>query len=79
MVWAPNSEHVIVRLSGAERRIVPMVRDELGYHVTTVDSIAPDSQFVYPLPAEAGPRLRIGHRAQVVGHGECTFGVERER
>jgi 1,4-alpha-glucan branching enzyme len=46
MVWAPNSAHVDVRLSGAETRILPMVRDEVGYHVATLDSIAPDTQYV---------------------------------
>ena len=41
MVWAPNSAHVDLLLSGAERGVVPMNRDELGYHVATLDNDAP--------------------------------------
>ena len=69
MVWAPNSAHVVVRLSGAESRIVPMVRDEWGYHVATVDRIAPDAQYVYRL-ADARERPDPASRFQPHGvHG----------
>jgi maltooligosyltrehalose trehalohydrolase len=48
---------------------VPMVRDELGYHVATVDSLAPDTQYVYRL-ADARERPDPASRFQPHGvHG----------
>jgi maltooligosyltrehalose trehalohydrolase len=65
-VWAPNSAHVDLLLSGAERSIVPMMRDELGYHVATLDSIPPDAQYVYRL---ANARERPDPASRFQPHG----------
>jgi maltooligosyltrehalose trehalohydrolase len=55
MVWAPYSAHVDLLLSGAEKGIVPMEREKLGYHVATLDSIPPDTQYVYALATAREP------------------------
>jgi maltooligosyltrehalose trehalohydrolase len=69
VVWAPYSAHVDVRLSGPERRILPMARNELGYHVAALDSIAPGTQYVYRL-ADARERPDPASRFQPHGvHG----------
>jgi maltooligosyltrehalose trehalohydrolase len=69
MVWAPNSAHVDLILAGLERGIVPMIRDELGYHVATLDSIPAGTQYVYRL-ADARERPDPASRFQPHGvHG----------
>jgi len=71
MGWGRNSEQVDLLLSGAGGSIVPMIRDELGYHVAALDSLRPDTQYVYRL---AKPNsllcacLQAGNRLQHINY-----------
>ena len=48
-VWAPCAERVSVRLVRPGGRILPLARDERGYHAGTFDGIAPGARYFFRL------------------------------
>jgi maltooligosyltrehalose trehalohydrolase len=51
-VWAPLVRQVDVHLVRPTDRIVPMQKDELGYHVALVSDVAPGSDYFYRLDGQ---------------------------
>ena len=49
VVWAPLAQQVQVRTSGPDERLIPMERDESGYHRVEVDGLAPGALYMYQL------------------------------
>ena len=48
-VWAPGKQRVAVHLFGPSDRIIPMAKDEYGYHEVQVSGIELQSRYVYRL------------------------------
>lgn len=48
-VWAPKRETVAVHLFGSRDRIIPMTKDQAGYHHALVDDLEPQTRYVYRL------------------------------
>jgi maltooligosyltrehalose trehalohydrolase len=49
LLWAPLVETVDVHLVGNDGRLVPMQKDEQGYHEVTDGSVKPGDQYTYTL------------------------------
>lgn len=49
VVWAPLAQQLQVRTFGPGARLLPMARDESGYHRVEVDGLAPDTLYMYQL------------------------------
>jgi maltooligosyltrehalose trehalohydrolase len=48
-VWAPRRKSVSVHLFGANERVVPMTRNDAGYHQALVNDLDPHSRYLYRL------------------------------
>ena len=48
-VWAPGRQKVAVHLFGSHDRIIPMTKNDRGYHQVLVSDIEPQSRYVYQL------------------------------
>ncbi len=48
-VWAPRAGRVDIRIMAPRERMVPMVRDELGYHRAVAEGVEPGSLYYYLL------------------------------
>ena len=52
LVWAPQVREVSVVLDGEDGRVVPMVRDERGYHRVSMSGVWPGVRYRYRLDGE---------------------------
>ncbi len=52
-LWAPDSEHVEVRIIAPEQRVIPMERGMHGYHHAVVEGMEPGALYLYRL--DGGP------------------------
>jgi len=48
-VWAPRADRVEVRVVSPAPRLVPLTRDERGYHEAVIEGLAPGSLYLYRL------------------------------
>lgn len=48
-VWSPHSEKVELHLLGKGERLLPMQRDERGYHSVIAEKVAPDCEYQFLL------------------------------
>jgi len=51
-VWAPSVQHVAVRLLPPLDRVVPLIREDHGYHSATVTDVPAGTRYLYVLDAE---------------------------
>jgi maltooligosyltrehalose trehalohydrolase len=48
-VWAPAADRVAVRLLTPDERLLPLARDQHGYHSGSFGGIRPDARYFYRL------------------------------
>lgn len=51
-VWAPFAQKAEVRIVEPEERLIPMRRDEWGYHNSVAEGVKPDYTYVYRLDGD---------------------------
>lgn len=49
LVWAPFAERVELHLLAPTERLVPLQRDDTGYHAALVEGVAPGARYLYRL------------------------------
>ena len=52
-VWAPRAQQVEVRIVAPGQRIIPLRRDERGYHEVVAESVDPGTRYFYRLDGES--------------------------
>ncbi|MGH2545185.1 MAG: malto-oligosyltrehalose trehalohydrolase, partial [Ardenticatenaceae bacterium] len=68
-VWAPYARKVEIRIVEPGERVLPMVKNEWGYHEALVEDVGPGSQYFYLLDGET-ERADPASRCQPKGvHG----------
>ena len=48
-VWAPERQTVALHLLGTRDRLVPMVKEQCGYHRIRIDDVEPQTRYLYRL------------------------------
>ncbi|MGE5311827.1 MAG: malto-oligosyltrehalose trehalohydrolase, partial [Nitrospirota bacterium] len=51
-VWAPRAQRVEVRIVAPDQRIIPLRREERGYHQAVAESVGPGAIYFYRLDGE---------------------------
>jgi len=54
-VWAPFTDNVEVKLVSPEEKVVPLERQERGYHQAVIEGVEPSSLYLYRLDGYMAP------------------------
>ncbi|WP_347488180.1 malto-oligosyltrehalose trehalohydrolase [Desulfoscipio sp. XC116] len=52
VVWAPRAEQINVRVIAPQEQLLPLIRDERGYHRGTAAGVTPGSLYLYQLDGQ---------------------------